>query len=135
LLADGDVDALHALAPLVDDRVDRHGRLARLAVADDQLALAPADGRHGVDRLDAGLQRLGHRLAGDDAGRLHLEAAALVRRDGPAAVDGFAEGVDDAAEEAVADGDREDAARGPGRLALLDVLDVAEDNGADGLLV
>ena len=37
LLADGDVDALHALALLVDDGVDGHGGLARLAVADDEL--------------------------------------------------------------------------------------------------
>jgi hypothetical protein len=63
LLADGDVDALHALTLLVEDRVDGDGGLARLAVADDQLALAAADRRHGVDGLDAGLQRLAHRLA------------------------------------------------------------------------
>ena len=43
LLADGDVDALHAQAALVEDRVDGDAGLARLAVADDQLALAPAD--------------------------------------------------------------------------------------------
>ena len=75
LLADGDVDALHAEAALVEDRVDRDRGLAGLAVADDELALTPADRGHGVDRLDAGLQRLVHRLAADDAGRLHLEAA------------------------------------------------------------
>ncbi len=51
------------------------GGLAGLAVADDQLALTAADRGHGVDGLDAGLQRLVHRLATDDAGRLHLEAA------------------------------------------------------------
>jgi hypothetical protein len=39
-------------------------RLAGLAVADDQLALAAADVRHRVDRLDAGHHRLLHRLAG-----------------------------------------------------------------------
>ena len=36
-------------------------------------------GRHGVDGLDAGLQRLLHRLAGDDARGLDLEAAGLGR--------------------------------------------------------
>ena len=36
------------------------GRLAGLAVADDQLALAAADRDHGVDRLDAGLDRRVH---------------------------------------------------------------------------
>ena len=63
LLADGDVDALHPQALLVEDGVDGDGGLARLAVADDQLALAAADRGHGVDGLDARLQRLGHRLA------------------------------------------------------------------------
>ena len=51
------------LLPLVDDRVDRDRGLAGLPVTDDQLALATADRRHRVDRLDAGLQRLLHRLA------------------------------------------------------------------------
>ena len=50
-------------------------------------------------------------------------------------VDRLAEGVDDAPEDAVADGHRQDA---PGRLdglAFLDVVDVAEDDGADRGLV
>ena len=51
------------------------------------------------------------------------------------AVDGLAEGVDDPAEQAVADGHREDVAGGLDRLALLDVVAVAEDHGADRLLV
>ncbi|MBV8538234.1 MAG: F0F1 ATP synthase subunit alpha, partial [Alphaproteobacteria bacterium] len=48
--------------------------LAGLAVADDQLALAAADRHQAVDGLEAGLHRLVHRLAGDDAGRLDLDA-------------------------------------------------------------
>ena len=64
---DGDVDALHAQTLLVQDRVDADRGLAGLAVADDQLALAPTDGGHGVDGLDAGLERLVHRLAAGDA--------------------------------------------------------------------
>ena len=87
LLADGDVDALHALAALVQDRVDRDRGLAGLAVADDELALAPADRGHRVDGLDPGLQRLVHRLAADDAGRLDLEPAHLGARDRALAVD------------------------------------------------
>src|SRR4029453_17738610 len=75
LLADRDVDALHVAGVLVDDRVDGHGRLAGLAVADDQLALAAADRDHRGDRLDARLQRHLHRLAVDDARRLDLDAA------------------------------------------------------------
>ena len=89
LLADGDVDAAHLLVGvarlpvglLVDDRVDRDGGLAGLAVADDQLALAAADRDHRVDGLDAGLHRLVHALALHDAGRLQLEGATAVGRD------------------------------------------------------
>jgi len=43
-LPDGHVDADQVLALLVDDGVQRDGGLPGLAVADDQLALTPADG-------------------------------------------------------------------------------------------
>jgi hypothetical protein len=84
---------------LVDDRVDGDGGLARLAVADDELALAAADRDHRVDGLEAGLHRLVHRLAGHDAGRLELDAAELVGLDRALAVDGLAERVHDATEQ------------------------------------
>ena len=135
LEADGDVDALHAEAALVEDRVDGDGGLAGLAVADDQLALTAADRRHRVDGLDAGLQRLVHRLAADDAGRLDLHPAVLHVGERALAVDGVAEGVDDAAEEAVAGGHREDLAGGLHGGALADGAAVAEHHGADRLLV
>jgi hypothetical protein len=86
-LADRDVDANHARIALVDDGVERHRGLAGFAVADDQLALAPADGDHAVDRLDTGLERLGHRLARGDAGRLEFQRAAQRRVDGALAVE------------------------------------------------
>ena len=132
---DGDVDALHAEATLVDDRVDGDRGLAGLAVADDQLALTTTDRRHRVDGLDAGLQRLVHRLAADDAGRLDLHAAVLHVGERTLAVHRDAEGVDDAAEQAVTDGHRQDLG---GRLhggALADGAAVAEDHGADRVLV
>ena len=73
LLADGDIDADHVAALLIDDGVERDGGLAGLAVADDQLALAAADRNHGVDGLDAGLHRLFHGLPRDHAGREALD--------------------------------------------------------------
>ena len=75
-LADRDVDRDDVRVLVVDDRVDRDRRLAGLAVADDQLALAAADRDHRVDRLQAGLHRLLHRLALDDARGLELGRAA-----------------------------------------------------------
>ena len=61
LLADGNVDAVELLLlvvrlvvfALVDEGVDRHRALAGLTVADDQFALAAADGNERVDRLEA----------------------------------------------------------------------------------
>ncbi len=77
LLADGHVDADHVLAALVDDGIDGNGRLAGLAVADDELALAAADGDHGVDGQDARLQRFAHRRAVDNARGLELDGAPM----------------------------------------------------------
>ena len=94
LLADGVVDADDAEALLIDDRVHRDGGLARLAVADDELALAAADRHHAVDGLEPRLQRLLDRRPIDDAGRDALDRHELLRRDRTLAVDGLAERVD-----------------------------------------
>src|SRR5207248_7584774 len=116
--ADGDVDALHVLVVLVQDRVDRDRRLSSRAVTDDQLALAAADVRHRVDRLDPGLQRLLHGLALDDAGRLELERAALVALDRALAVERVAERIDDAAEQGRPHRDVRDAPGAAPRVAF-----------------
>ena len=57
------------------------------------------------------------------------------RRCGPLPSMGSPRAFDDAAEQAVADGHRQDPAGGLDRLALLDALDVAEHHGADRVLV
>src|SRR5262245_65745073 len=111
LLADGDVDAIEALLVvaervdrfLVEDGVQDDGGLAGLAVAYDELALAAADGNERVDGLQASLHRLMHRLARNDAGRLHVDAALLFRLDRPLAVDRIAARIDHAAEQGLAD--------------------------------
>ena len=110
-LADRDVDRDDAGVLVVDDRVDRDRRLARLTVADDQLSLAAADRDHRVDRLQAGLHRFLDRLALDDAGRLELGRAALGRVDVALAVERAPERVDDASEQGLADGDVEQRGR------------------------
>ncbi len=134
-LADRDVDADDVLILVVDDRVDRDRGLAGLAVADDQLALAAADRDHRVDRLQAGLHRLLDALALDHAGGLELGRAGLGRVDVALAVEGAAERIDQAAEELVADGDLEQAAGALHRVALDDVLPLAEEHGADAVLL
>src|SRR3546814_8594908 len=85
LLADGNIDAVELLALivaligglLVDEGVDGNGGLAGLAVADDQLALTAADGDQRVHGLEAGLYRLMHRLARNDARRFLFAAHAF----------------------------------------------------------
>ncbi len=131
LLADGDVDAFHAGVLLADDRIDADRGLPDLAVADDQFALPPADGRHRVDRLEARVHRFVDRLAEDDPGGDHLDPAEFRRFDGTLAVQGGARGVDDAAEHRFADGDLGDL---PGPLhdvAFLDMGNLAEHGHAD----
>src|SRR5207342_686153 len=109
--------------------------LAGLAVADDELALTTADRGHCIDRLDAGLQRLVHGLAAHDAWCLDLDAAIDAADDLAATIDRFAQCVDDSAEHCVADGNAEDATGCLHGLAFFDAVSVAEDDGADRLLV
>src|SRR5690606_24106638 len=109
--------------------------LAGLAVADDQLALPAADRNHRVDRLDAGLQRLVHRLAADDARRLHLDLAELRGFDRAAAVDRLAERVDHAAEHGLAHRDLGDAAGALDLVALADLLVRTHHRDADVVLL
>ena len=54
-LADGAIDAQHVLVALVENGVNRNGRLAGLPVPEDQFALAAADWNERIDNFDAGL--------------------------------------------------------------------------------
>jgi hypothetical protein len=120
LLADGDVDADDVLALLVDDGIERDGGLACLAVADDQFALSAADRRHGVDRLEAGLQRLFHGAAFHHARRAQFYVSSFFGRDGALAILRLAESVYDAAEHRLAHRHRHDVAGPPYLVALFD---------------
>ena len=76
-----------------------------------------------------------HGLAGDDAGSLDLDTGRSQCVDGALAVDGLAEGVDDAAERALADGNVHDGAGALDRVAFEDVAIVTEDDDADVVLL
>ena len=138
LLADGDIDAVElfrlvvALVDLllVDEGVDGDCGLAGLPVADDEFALAAPDGHQRVERLEARLHRLVHRAARDDAGRLDLDQPALGRFDRTLAVDGVAESVHHAAEEALADRHIDDGGSALDEVAFVDVAVLAEDHHA-----
>ena len=89
------------------------------------------DGYQAVERLDAGLHRLLDRLARDDAGRLHIDARALIGLDRTAAVDRVAQRVDDAAKESLADRHVDDGAGALDDVAFLDVAVITKDDDAD----
>src|SRR5205807_10249928 len=114
--------------------VDGDGRLARLAVADDQLALAAADGDHGIDGLDARLQWFLHRFAGHDAGRLHLDLAGQLGGDGTFAVDGLPERIDHPAHRLGAHADLGDLAGALDGVAFAHVAELAYDGDAHVVL-
>src|SRR5690606_17442028 len=116
---------------LVEEGVKNDGRLAGLAVADDQLALATADRDQRVDGLEPGRHRLMHRLARQDAGCLDVDAATLGMLDRTLAVDRVAQAVDHAAEQDLADRDVHDGAGALDDIAFLDGTVIAEDNDAD----
>ena len=130
LLADCHVDADDVLALLVQDGVNGDGGLAGLAVADNQLPLATADGHHGVHGQDARLQRHGDRLPGDNAGGLPLDGHGGRGVDGPLAVDGVAQGVDDAAQHLLPSGDIGPAAGAAHQVPFLNALLRAQQGAA-----
>jgi hypothetical protein len=112
LLANGDVDTVELLglvvgvvpALLVEHGVESDGGLSGLTITDDQLTLSTANGDHGVDGLETSLHGLVDRLAGKDTGSLELGTALLGGLDGALAIDGVTEGVDNTAEQSLADG-------------------------------
>ncbi len=135
LLPDGDVDADQVLALLVDDGVHGDGRLARLTVADDQLALASADRDHRIDGDDPGLHRGVHVLALDDTRRDPLDWPVGVGNDRTLAVDRLAERIDHAPDQAVADRHRGDAPGAADPHPLFDAGVFAHDDDADGIIL
>ena len=122
LLTNRVVDADDPRVVLVQDRVDRHGGLPGLPVADDQLALSPADRDHCVDGFQPRLQRLPHRLPIDDAGRQTFNRRTRKRADRSFAVERLPEGVHHTSQERVSDRHGQDASSPPHGIAFLDVL-------------
>ena len=90
LLADGHIDTLYILPLLVNNRVNSNGRLPRLAVADNQLTLPPSNRDHGVNGLNAGLQRRVYGFPGNNAGRHPFNLPIFIRLNGACAVNGLA---------------------------------------------
>ena len=97
-LPDGNIDADHILALLVQDRIHGNGSLPGLPVPDDQLTLSAADGEHGVNGKDPGFHGHADRLAVNDPRRLPLNGAVIIRLDLTFPVDRLAQRVDHASD-------------------------------------
>ena len=115
---------------MVNNRINGDGRLTRLAVADNQLALSTADRNHGIYRLDTRLQRLVHRLAVDNTRSFTLERhLARLADDFAFPVKRIAQWVDDAANHAFAHSDGSDTARASHGVAFFDLVGRSQEDG------
>ena len=110
-LSNGTIDAQDVLAALVEDRVDRNGGLARLAVAENQLALAAPNGNERIDDFEAGLERHRDGRAVHDGRGGAFDGQALAGGHRPLAIQWPAERVDDAPQQSIAHGHVHDLAR------------------------
>ena len=131
LLPDRAVDANHVAAALIQNRVEDDGGLAGLAVADDQFALAAADGNHRINGLDARLQRLAHRLAIHHARGNALKRIALIRLHRAFAVQRLPERIHHASDHRIAHRHGHNFVRALHRVAFADLRVVAEQHRAD----
>ena len=131
LLADGHIDADHALALLVQYRIQGNGRLAGLPVSDNQLPLAPADGEHGINGQNAGFHRSCHRASVRNGRCLLLHGIKICRLDGALAVQGLSQGVDHSSEKSFAYGDTGPLLRADHPAALSDPAVSAKEHTAD----
>jgi hypothetical protein len=134
-LPDGAIDAQDILAALVEDGVDRNGGLARLPVAENQLALAAPNGDERVDDHKARLKRCRNRRAVHDGRGRAFDGQPLARGHRPFAIEWPAEWVDDAPEQCVAHGHVHDPARALDFISRVELLVFAEQNYADFVYV
>ena len=134
-MTNGDVDALHAIALLVQDRVNGDGGLTGLTVADDEFALATANWGHGVNSLNTSLEWLAYRLASSDTRGLNFHTTLFGANQWALAVDWLAQCVHHATEQCVTNGHRQDPSGGLYDLLFFDAINGTENYRTNGLFV
>ncbi len=114
LLTNSNVDTVQLLALvgvgvvptlLVEHGIESDSGLTGLAVTNDQLTLATANGHHGVDTLHTSLHGLVDGATGKDTRSLELSTALGLSVQGTLAIDGVTKTVNDTAKKLRADGD------------------------------
>ncbi len=121
LLSDRGIHADHIARTLVDDRVERDGRLAGAAIADDELPLAAAQGDGRIDDEHSGRKGPLDQRSIDDRRRRPLHGRRRCGDNRLAAVERPAKGIDDSPEERLAHRHPDDISRA--------MHDVAGGNG------
>src|SRR5208337_5164360 len=131
LLADGAVDTDQVAALAVDNGVERDRGLAGLAVANDELALATADGDHRVDGFQPSGHGLFHGLAVDNARSEALDRNVLVGVDRAFVINGLAERVDHSTDHRIAHRHAHDAAGALDLVAFFDFRVLTQEHHAN----
>ncbi|OPZ85370.1 MAG: hypothetical protein BWY76_01444 [bacterium ADurb.Bin429] len=134
LLPDGNIDAVDALTLLVQDGIHTDGRLAGLAIADDEFALATSDGDHRINGHQPGLQRFLYRLALNNVRGGRLGRAKLIRGDRAFAVNRLAECCHHAADHRQAHRHLHDPSGGMHGIAFVNIGVGAQEDAADVVL-
>ena len=127
-MADRDVEAFHARIFLIQNGIDSHRGLTRLAVANDQFALAATDGRHGVNRFEAGLQRFVDRLPFGDPWSHCLHRACFGGFHGALSVKRITQRIEHASNDRITDGYGEQATKTANLVTFANLEVVAENN-------
>ncbi len=139
LLANHNINAVEFLAfiirgidgLLIEDRVHRNGRLAGLAVANNQLALTASDRDKAVNGLEAGHHRLMHRFTRHDAGGLHVHTAGFGRFDRTFTINRVAKAINDTAQQALANACLDNRACPLDRITFTDITVGTKNHDTD----
>ena len=135
LLADSYVNTNHIGLCLIDNGVNCDGGFSRFAVTNDQLSLSASDRNHCINREKTRLNRLIYRLTLHNARSLKLNGTTMCCMDRTQSVNRLTEGVNNAPEHVVVNGNVHDMAGCTTFVSFSNVRDVTKQNGADFSLI
>ena len=134
LLTDSHIYTDHIFTPLIDDRICGNGCLTGLTVTDDQLTLAAADGKHGVNGQNTGLQRYGNGFTGSNARCFMLDGTIFLDVKITFTVNGLTQSVDYTSQKLLRYRNPRLTACTGNTCSRLDTLIRAEKNTADTVM-
>ncbi len=135
LLADCNIDADQVPTLLVNNCVEGDSTLPSGTITNNELALAAANGNHGINGLDTRLNRRINALAEGDTRRNPFYWSGFGSTNRTLPINRITKSINHAADEFIAHGYLNDAASGPHLIALFDVLIVAQHHRAYGLFL